>query len=123
MNQYRDYSILGHLDHIQRYNETIHPFEKSWEIITKILKKVIEDNKGIEVNTSSFRYGLKELTPERNILKLYYELGGKIITIGSDAHKTEDVGTYIPYIQEELKKIGFTHICTFEKMKPVFHKL
>ena len=123
MNRYRDYSILGHLDHIQRYNETIYPFEKSREIIVKILKKVIEDNKGIEVNTSSFRYGLKELTPERDILKLYHELGGKIITIGSDAHKAENVGERIPYIQEELKKIGFTDICTFDKMKPIFHKL
>lgn len=123
MNRYSDYSILGHLDHIQRYNETIYPFEKSREIIVKILKKVIEDNKGIEVNTSSFRYGLKELTPERDILKLYHELGGKIITIGSDAHKAENVGEHIPYIQEELKKIGFTDICTFDKMKPIFHKL
>lgn len=123
MNRYSDYSILGHLDHIQRYNETIYPFEKSREIIVKILKKVIEDNKGIEVNTSSFRYGLKELTPERDILKLYHELGGKIITIGSDAHKAENVGERIPYIQEELKKIGFIDICTFDKMKPIFHKL
>ena len=123
MSRYSDYSILGHLDHIQRYNETIYPFEKSREIIVKILKKVIEDNKGIEVNTSSFRYGLKELTPERDILKLYHELGGKIITIGSDAHKAKNVGEHIPYIQEELKKIGFTDICTFDKMKPIFHKL
>ena len=123
MSRYSDYSILGHLDHIQRYNETIYPFEKSREIIVKILKKVIEDNKGIEVNKSSFRYGLKELTPERDILKLYHELGGKIITIGSDAHKAENVGEHIPYIQEELKKIGFTDICTFDKMKPIFHKL
>lgn len=123
MSRYSDYSILGHLDHIQRYNETIYSFEKSREIIVKILKKVIEDNKGIEVNTSSFRYGLKELTPERDILKLYHELGGKIITIGSDAHKAENVGEHIPYIQEELKKIGFIDICTFDKMKPIFHKL
>jgi len=123
IQKYSDYSVLGHLDHIQRYNETIYPFEKSREIITEILKKVIKDGKGIEVNTSSFRYGLKDLTPERNILKLYHELGGKIITIGSDAHKAENVGEHIPYIQEELKKIGFIDICTFDKMKPIFHKL
>lgn len=123
MCEYKDYSILGHLDMIQRYNETVHPFEKSEEIITKILRKAIEDGKGIEVNTSSFRYGLKDLTPSRDILKLYYELGGKIITIGSDAHKAEDIGDRIPYIQEELRNIGFTHICTFERMKPIFHEL
>ncbi len=123
INEYSDYSILGHLDLIQRYNDEIHPFEKNREIIEKILKKVIEDGKGIEVNTSSFAYGLEDLTPSRKILGFYHKLGGKVITIGSDAHRAQDVGRHIPYIQEELKKIGFTEICTFEKMKPIFHKL
>ena len=58
-------------------------------IITEILKTVIQDGKGIEINTSSRRYGLKDSTPSRDILKLYKELGGKIITIGSDSHKPE----------------------------------
>ncbi|MBP9478775.1 MAG: histidinol-phosphatase HisJ family protein [Sebaldella sp.] len=120
---YHDYSILGHLDLIQRYNKTIYPFEKSRDIITKILKKVIEDGKGIEVNTSSFAYKLKDLTPSKEILKLYYELGGKIITIGSDSHKAESIGSHIPLIQQELKNIGFSHFCTFDKMEPVFHEL
>ena len=53
----------------------------------KILKTVIADGKGIEVNTSSYRYGLSDLTPSRDILKLYWELGGQILTIGSDSHK------------------------------------
>jgi len=87
------------------------------------LKKVIEDGKGIEVNTSSFAYGLDDLTPSRDILKLYYELGGKIITAGSDAHKAKDVGRHIKEIYNELKEIGFKEICTYEKMKPIFHKL
>lgn len=121
--EYKDYSVLGHLDMIQRYNDSIYPFEKSKEIITEILMKVIEDNRGVEVNTSSFRYGLKDLMPSREILKLYYELGGKIITIGSDCHEAKDVGTQIAYVKEELKAIGFNHFCTYEKTRPVFHKL
>ena len=120
---YNDYSVLGHLDLIQRYNKTIYPFEKSRHIITKILEKVIKDNKGIEVNTSSFAYKLKDFTPSREILKLYYELGGKIITIGSDSHKAESIGSHISFIQQELKEIGFSHFCTFDKMKAVFHEL
>lgn len=52
------------------------------EIITEILKQVIQDGKGIEVNTSSHRYGLKDLTPSRAILRLYKDLNGKIVTIG-----------------------------------------
>lgn len=120
---YNDYSVLGHLDLIQRYNKTIYPFEKTKEIITEILKKVIMENKGIEVNTSSFAYKLKDLTPARDILSLYHQMGGKIITIGSDAHKAENVGSHISLIQQELKNIGFSHFCTFDKMKPVFHEL
>lgn len=127
INNFKDYSILGHLDLIQRYNKQfegeVYPFEKNKEIITKILKKVIEDGKGIEVNTSSFAYGLDDLTPSRDILKLYYKLGGKIITAGSDAHKAKDVGRHIKEIYNELKEIGFKEICTCEKMKPIFHKL
>ena len=127
INNFKDYSILGHLDLIQRYNKQfegeVYPFEKNKEVITKILKKVIEDGKGIEVNTSSFAYGLDDLTPSRDILKLYYELGGKIITAGSDAHKAKDVGRHIKEIYNELKEIGFKEICTYEKMKPIFHKL
>lgn len=127
INNFKDYSILGHLDLIQRYNKQfegeVYPFEKNKEVITKILKKVIEDGKGIEVNTSSFAYGLDDLTPSRDILKLYYELGGKIITAGSDAHKAKDVGRHVKEIYDELKEIGFKEICTYEKMKPIFHKL
>ena len=86
-------------------------------------KIVIKDGKGIEVNTSSHRYDLVDLTPSRDILKLYKELGGNIITIGSDSHKREHLGAYIKETKTELKKLGFEYYCTFEKMKPVFHTL
>ena len=127
INTYDNYSILGHLDLIQRYNKefegNVYPLEKNREIIEKILKKVIEKGKGIEVNTSSFAYGLDDLTPAEEILKMYYNLGGKVITVGSDSHRAKDVGRHITYIYEKLKEIGFKDICTFEKMKPVFHTL
>ncbi len=96
IQDYKDYSVLGHLDLITRYDEAgIYPFEDIKEIVTKILKIVIKDDKGIEVNTSSHRYGLKDLTPSRDILELYKELGGKIITIGSDTHQKNHLGAYI----------------------------
>lgn len=121
---YKDYSVLGHLDLLSRYDLCgNYPFEKVKDIITKILKIVIEDGKGIEVNTSSFHYGLNDLTPSMNILKLYYDLGGKILTIGSDSHKKEHLGSHIDEVKEILKEIGFKTYCTYEKMKPEFHEL
>lgn len=124
VEHYHNYSILGHMDLITRYDdEGVYPFEKLKPILTKILKTVIADGKGIEVNTSSRRYGLKDLTPSRDILKLYKELGGKIITIGSDSHKPEHLGAFVDETKEELKALGFEQICTFDKMKPVYHQL
>lgn len=121
---YKNYSVLGHLDLINRYDKNgIYPFENIKDIITQILKIVIEDGKGIEINTSSHRYGLSDLTPSRDILKLYKQLGGTIITIGSDSHTKDHLGAYIEETKEELKQLGFEYYCTFENMKPSYHKL
>ncbi|MEE0966608.1 MAG: histidinol-phosphatase HisJ family protein [Bacilli bacterium] len=124
INVYKNYSVLGHLDLIVRYDEEgVYPFEKVKPMIEEILKQVIKDGKGIEINTSYHRYGLKDMTPSRDILKLYRELGGKIITIGSDSHKKEHLGAYIDEAKDELRKLGFQYYCTFEKMKPIYHQL
>lgn len=124
VKQYHNYSILGHLDLISRYDKAgYYPFEKIRPLVTEILKTVIGDGKGIEVNTSSYRYGLPDLTPSRNILRLYRELGGTIITIGSDSHKKEHLGFYIQETKQELMKLGFSQFCTFDKMKPIYHEL
>ena len=123
VKNYHDYSVLGHLDLIARYDKAgIYPFAKIRDKIAEILKIVIADGKGIELNTSSVRYkihnaqGEHELTPSKEILALYKELGGRIITIGSDSHKPEHLGAYIAEQRQELKKLGFKEICTFEKM-------
>ena len=124
---YKDYSVLGHLDMIQRYNSPRYPFKKSKSAIEKILSKVIEDNKGLEINMSCFRYGLSDLMPAKEILKLYFEMGGRILTLGSDAHREEDLGDcvmyFIMYVRRILRGIGFKEFCTFEQMQPIFHKL
>ena len=124
VQHYHDYSVLGHMDLIVRYDKAgRYPFEKLKPIITEILKCVIADGKGIEVNTSSHRYGLTDLTPSREILKLYHELGGRVLTIGSDSHKPEHLGAFIDETRQELKMLGFKEFCTFDKMKPVYHRL
>lgn len=124
MQSYNDYCVLGHLDMIKRYDEMgDYPFQNVKDIVTEILKAAIAHKKGIEVNTSSFRYGLQDLTPSRQILKLYHELGGEYITIGSDAHEEGHVGYKISYVQEELRKLGYKHFYTYKKMKPIINEL
>ena len=124
IKKYKNYSVLGHLDLIVRYDENgVYPFENVKPIIEDILKIVINDNRGIEFNTSYHRYGLKDTTPSMEILKLYHKLGGKIITIGSDSHKPEHLGFYIKEAKDILKSIGFKQFCTYDKMIPTFHDL
>lgn len=124
VKNFHDYSVLGHLDLIVRYDKQgRYPFEKVRGVVEEILKTVIADGKGIEVNTSSQRYGLDDLTPSRDILRLYRELGGKILTIGSDGHRFERLGVGIDETHEELKALGFTEFCTFDKMVPTFRPL
>lgn len=124
MQQYKDYSVLGHLDMIARYDKAgRYPFAQVKDLISEILSLAIRDGKGIEVNTSCHRYGLADLTPCSEILTLYKTLGGRILTLGSDTHKAEHLAAYMPQTARQLKQLGFTELCTFEKMQPHFHPL
>ncbi len=121
---YDDWSILGHLDMIKRYDLAgEYPFDKVRDLIAEILKVTIDKGKGIEVNTSCYRYKLPDLTPSHDILKLYKDLGGEIITVGSDTHAAEHLTYKIKDTYAELSRLGFKHIYTFDKMKPIAHDL
>ncbi|WP_144744533.1 histidinol-phosphatase HisJ family protein [Enorma burkinafasonensis] len=124
VERFHGYSVLGHLDLIKRYDPAgIYPFERTRDIVAAILERVIADGKGIEVNTSSFRYGLPDLQPATEILKLYRDLGGTIVTIGSDSHEPDHLGSYLRYVQRRLADMGFETFCTFEGKEPRFHEL
>ena len=124
IQSYHDYSVLAHLDLIVRYDRKgAYPFRKVRDIVAEILRTAIDDGKGIELNTSSWRYGLNDTQPCREILELYRELGGEILTLGSDAHTPDYVGAHVDEGREILRSLGFRRFCTFEKMKPVFHEL
>ena len=93
------------------------------DILSIILKKVIERNIGIEINTSGFRNSVKESYPSIEVLRLYKELGGEIITIGSDSHNTEDVSKGYLLAIDMLKNLKFENIFKFEKRNPIGIKI
>ena len=124
IRKFKNYSVLAHLDLIVRYDrEGVYPFSRVKDIVAQILRTAIADGKGIELNTSSWHYGLSDTQPSKEILRLYRDLGGRILTIGSDAHTTRYLGDHIKEAQQILKEIGFTEVCTFDRMEPVFHRL
>lgn len=115
------FDVYGHLDYVVRYSP-----EKGYdpldyrEIIDEILKLLIGKSKGIEINTAGIKSGLGYVHPHRFILNRYKELGGEIITVGSDAHDKSRVAADLDKAQAALTAAGFTHYAVFRERKPNF---
>ena len=120
VENFDQYSILGHIDLVKRY-KALDVDNDFHEIIEAIFKTIIPKGKGIEVNTSGFRYGLGHAMPSKDILQLYKEVGGEIITVGSDAHEAEHVGYRVKEMYKLLDEIGFKYVATFTDQEPEFH--
>lgn len=120
------FDVYGHLDYIARYAPSkAEPFLYAdyRDIVDEILKTLIRNEKAIECNTSGLRKPLNATNPCPDILRRYRELGGEIITVGSDAHIPSDVGADFDKAAQILKSCGFEYYATFEKRQPDFHKL
>lgn len=123
VKNFKRFNVLGHLDLVKRYtinNEAQNPFH---EVISEIFKEIIPAGQGIEINTSGKRYGMDHAMPSQDILKLYKDHGGEIITLGSDAHRPEDLGFDFKDSLQLLDSIGFKYVTTFEKQEPTFHSI
>lgn len=121
INQFDDFDVLGHLDYVKRYSP--HAYEEGdhmlgFDVVDKILKALIQKGKGIEVNTSGYRHTSQCPMPHFDIVKRYQELGGKILTLGSDAHNTEGIGFGFTFAIEEIKQAGFRCLTTFKRRQP-----
>ncbi len=122
----QDFDVLGHIDYIVRYGkekETYYSYEKFAEEIDEILKYLIANRKGIELNTAGFKYGLGFCHPHPDILRRYRTLGGEIITIGADGHKPEHIAYAFKKVSTILKECGFKYYTEFKDRKPVFKQL
>ena len=121
-----DFDVYGHLDYVVRYGPNKnqnYSYEKYADVIDEILIRLIRRDKGIEVNTAGFKYGLCAPNPCPQIIRRYRELGGEILTIGADAHQPEHVGYAFDQIPALLKDCGFNYYTVFTARVPVFYKL
>ncbi len=116
------YDCVSHIGYIAKglhYEDNAFPYELFPELFDQILKEIIKRGKGIEVNTSGIDRG-GHVLPHPSIICRYRELGGRMITIGSDAHKVQSVGAHIKEAVEIIKKAGFEEITLFQKREPRF---
>ncbi|MBQ2293913.1 MAG: histidinol-phosphatase HisJ family protein [Spirochaetales bacterium] len=119
-----DYDTAAHLDFVERYypaenvEEKLLKYEDFADVIDEILLTLIRKDKALEINTAGIRLGLGVPHPSQRILLRYKELGGKLITIGSDAHRATDIAADFETVAKYLLDAGFKEYCVFENRKP-----
>lgn len=120
IKNYNNYDVIGHIDYIDRYFEDssqIPCFKEYYPYVKQILELIIQQGKGLEINTAGVKYGLGYYHPKIEILKLYKELGGEIITIGSDAHNPKFIGYEYKEVEKLLQELEFKYIYLYKERK------
>lgn len=119
------FDVLGHLNYVCKsgHNTTHKPlrYEDYSNICDEIMKVLVQNGKGMEINTSGVDK-VGDFLPSLDFMKRFRELGGEIVTVGTDAHSADRVGQHIAGALELAKEV-FGYVCTFEQRKAVFHKL
>ena len=116
------YDVLGHLGYIGKFNpheDKLLSYADYTDAIDMVLKTIIGKGKGLEINTNGL-FMTPATMPETPIIKRYFELGGEIVTIGSDAHYECVVGHAVADTLRVLANIGFRYVCAFDKRTPRF---
>lgn len=119
------FDVYGHIDYVRRYipadrrNTEPYRMQDYMDILEEILRQLIDRGKGIECNTAGFKYGLGHPNPDEALLKWYFNLGGEILTVGSDGHRPEHLAFDFGKVPAVLRNCGTKYYCIFENRKPV----
>ncbi len=126
LQAYSSFDALGHLDYVVRYgpnrNREYH-YENHREILDAILMLLINKDIALELNTAGYNAGLGSPNPSAEVLKRYKELGGQMITIGSDAHTPERISSCFSDAANLLEFLGYTSYTVFHNRTPIFYPL
>ncbi len=121
-----DFDVYGHLDYVWRYipgERPVFDYNEYADSLDRLLNTLIKKGKGIELNTAGFRKGMDGPNPDISIIKRYLELGGELITIGSDAHNTADIAADFDKAENILKDLGVTKYAIFRQRKAEYVEL
>lgn len=120
-----DFDIISHLGYITRnapYPDKALYYDEFRELIDQILITIISKHKALEINTRSASHN-SPFMPSKEIIIRYKELGGELISFGSDAHKAVDVGNGYKTVKDFLTSLGYRYITSFIKHKPIMNEL
>lgn len=117
------FDALGHLDYAIRYwrkdKHRTYAYNQFKDVLDAILALLIKKDIALEVNTAGYPHKLNQPHPPYDVLTRYLEMGGELLTIGSDAHLPINVATHFDVVEERLKAIGFKSYTTYINRKPL----
>ena len=118
---------LAHLTYPMRYivqaGRTDIELSRYSDITDEIFKVLIANGKALEINTSGLRQPIGKTMPTADYVQRFRQLGGELLTLGSDAHFTEHVGAGIDSGYEIAQSCGFEYVTYFKDRKPVQVKI
>lgn len=125
IQKFSNFSVYGHLDYAVRYapGKDEYLYSVYHDIFDEILKTLLDKGIGLELNTGGIKAGMHDFHPCVGVLKRYRELGGEIITVGSDSHDTARIGDSFERAADVLRECGFRYYCVFEKRAPEYFRL
>ena len=110
-----EFDILGHLGIYMRYDAEV-PDITPWKpVMEKIFQVIIRQEIALEINFSGIRKSLGSVIPVPQMLHLYRQSGGKLLTFGSDAHVVQDIGVGHAQAFDTARECGFTHFHSVDK--------
>jgi histidinol-phosphatase (PHP family) len=116
------FDVLAHFDVVKRYGyEHYGEFqpEQYEDQIRRILHKLAERSLAIEINTSTLRRSIQMPSPDSRILQWFLEDGGRLVTLGSDAHIPQDVGFGLEPMQTMVRSVGYRGLVQYENRQGV----
>ncbi|MGN1001407.1 MAG: histidinol-phosphatase HisJ family protein [Oscillospiraceae bacterium] len=121
------FDVMAHIGYVRRYMwrqgfDAEMSLDLYGEKIRRLLRRLIDNGRGIEINCSGIRDGCGPF-PQPEVLSLYRELGGRIITVGSDAHSPQDAAKCVREGYQVLRDCGFDRITVFKNHQPEFIKI
>jgi len=121
MLQWGNFEILAHITYPFRYIynlcgyvEDINKYSKK---VDEILKLCAEKDKALEINMGGLKYPINKPAPDIDTIKRYKELGGRLVSVGSDSHYAERIGFGIPRAYEMAREAGFDFVARFKDGK------
>ena len=122
-----DFDIIGHYDYVARYapypQDSIR-YKDFSDIFDQMFRYLIDNGKGLEINTKSCSgtRGRKTVLDEALLLR-YRQMGGEVITLGSDSHDPEKVADGFENQILQLRALGFRWTSHYENRQLVQNPL